>query len=279
MAASTTTTLDDLFANIIQEARFTASEHSLLRNLVTNYDVSAQDGLTVQVPKYASVTAAGLTEGTDMSDTAISTSGVTMTCTESGVQAFLTDLAAKSASGDVAGELGQVLGDAVSTKMDTDIIGLFAGLTTNTLGAAGQEITAADIFKASAMLRNQKVMGQKVAVLHPYQAYQLKANLTNTFANPNGGDAQNMAMGTGYVGQLGDVLIYESANITVDGTDDAIGCVFVPSAFGLAVKWDVTIEPERDGSRRGWELNATAAYAVGELEDAYAVKMTFDAAL
>jgi N4-gp56 family major capsid protein len=279
MAASTTTTLDDLFANIIQEARFTASEHSLLRNLVTNYDVSAQEGLTVQVPKYASVTAAGLTEGTDMSDTAISTSGVTMTCTESGVQAFLTDLASKSASGDVAGEMGRVLGDAVSTKMDTDLIGLFASVATNTLGAAGQEITAADIFKASAMLRNQKVMGQKVAVLHPYQAYQLKANLTNTFANPNGGDAQNAAMRTGYVGQLGDVLIYESANIAVDGANDAIGCVFVPEAFGLAIKWDVTIEPERDGSRRGWELNATAAYAVGELEDAYAVKMTFDAAL
>ncbi len=35
MAASTSTTLDDLFVNIIAQARFTAEEQSLLMGLVT----------------------------------------------------------------------------------------------------------------------------------------------------------------------------------------------------------------------------------------------------
>jgi len=35
MAASTSTTLDDLFANIIAQARFTAEEESLMMGLVT----------------------------------------------------------------------------------------------------------------------------------------------------------------------------------------------------------------------------------------------------
>lgn len=279
MAATTTTSLDDLFTNIVAEARFTATEQSLLRGLVNGFDVSDQEGLTVQVPKYISVAATGLTEGTDMNSTQITTSMVDMTVSESGVQALLTDLAAKSTTGDTAGDMGFILGDGVATKIDTDVIGLFSSFTTNALGAAGQEITAADIFKASAILRNQKVRGQKVIVLHPYQAFQLKSDITSGFSNPNGGDLQNEAMGTGYLGYIGDVQIFESANIVIDVTDDAIGCVFVPSAMGVAVKWDVTIEPERDASMRAWELNATAAYAVGILDQKYAVKMTFDASL
>jgi hypothetical protein len=160
MAASTTTSLDDLFTNIVAEARFTASEQSLLRNLVNGFDVSDQEGLTVQVPKYISVAASGLTEGTDLTSTQVTTSNVSMTVAESGVQAVLTDLAAKSTTGDTAGDMGFILGDGVATKIDTDVIGLFTSFTTNALGAAGQEITPADIFKASAILRNKKVRAE-----------------------------------------------------------------------------------------------------------------------
>jgi N4-gp56 family major capsid protein len=278
MAASTTTTLDDLFANIIQEAIFTAQEQSLVRNLVSVSDISGQSGKTIQVPVYPEISASALTEGTDLSSTAVSTSSKTITVSEVGVQAILTDLAAQSASGDVAGDLGRILGEAVAKKMDTDLIGLFSGFSTG-FGAAGSELTAADFFKAAATLRANNANGQASAVIHPYQAYQLKANMTNSFANPNGGDLQNEAMRSGYVGTLAGINIYESANVAVDGSDDAVGAIFVPQALGLAVKWDVKIEPQRDASIRGWELNATAAYGVGELVDSHGVSLTFDAAL
>ena len=39
MAATTSTTLDDLFANIIMQARFTAEEQSLMAGLITRYDI------------------------------------------------------------------------------------------------------------------------------------------------------------------------------------------------------------------------------------------------
>jgi len=278
MAASTTATLDDLFANIIHEAIFTAQQRSLARNFVTVHDISGTSGKTVQVPVYPEVAASALTEGTDLSSTSIATSSRTITVSEVGVQAVLTDLAAQSASGDVAGDLGRVLGEAVAKKMDQDIIGLFANFSQG-FGTAGVELTAADFFKAAAKLSASGANGQASAIIHPYQAYALKANMTNTFANPNGGDIQNEAMRSGYVGQLAGINIYESSNITVDGSDDAIGAVFVPSAIGLAVKWDVKIEPQRDASIRGWELNATAAYGVGELVDLNGVKLTADAAL
>ena len=103
--------------------------------------------------------------------------------------------------------------------------------------------------------------------------------MTNTFANPNGGDLQNEAMRTGYIGQLAGVNIYESANITADGSDDAKGAVFAPEAIAIAMKKDFNIETQRDASLRAFELNATAVYGVGELDDSYGVEMLFDAAL
>ena len=277
MAATTSSTLDDLFANIIMQARFTAEENSLMAGLITRYDIGNVAGTTIQVPKYPAVTAADLTEGTDMSSSTVSTSGVTVTVGEVGAQVLLTDMAAMGA-GNPAQELGTVLGNSIATKMDKDIIALFDGFSTS-IGAAGQEITVADLFKAAATLRNAKATGPVYAVVHPFHAYQLSANLTNTFANPNGGDLQNEAMRNGFVGSIGGIEVYQSANITPDGSDDAKGCVFTREAMCIAMKRDFNLETERDASNRAFELNATAVYGVGELDDSYGVELFFDATL
>jgi len=277
MAATTSSTLDDLFANIIAQARFTAEEQSLMMGLVTQYNIANEAGKTVQIPKYPAIAATDLTEGSDMTSTTVSTSSVTVTVGEVGAQVVLTDMAAFGA-GNPAVELGTVLGNAIATKMDTDLIGLFTGFSTG-LGGAGTEITVADLFKAQATLRAAKVTGNIAAVLHPFQAYQLKANLTNTFANPNGGDAQNTAMINGYVGSIAGIDVYESANVAIDGAGDSIGAVFAPEALAMALKRDFGIESQRDASLRAFELNATAAYGVAELDDSFGVKLTFDSAL
>jgi hypothetical protein len=277
MAATTSSTLDDLFANIIAQARFTAEEQSLMLGLVTQYNIGAQAGKTIQVPKYPAIAAADLTEGTDMTSTTVSTSSVSITVGEVGAQVLLTDLAAMGA-GNPAEELGTVLGNAIATKMDTDLIALFDGFS-GSIGTAGAEITVADLFKAAATLRANKVTGVINAVVHPYQAYQLKANLTNTFANPNGGDLQNEAMRNGYVGTIAGINVYESANVSIDGSDDAKGAVFAPEALAIAMKRDFQIEPQRDASNRAFELNATAIYGVGELDDSFGVEVLSDAAL
>jgi N4-gp56 family major capsid protein len=277
MAATTSATLDDLFVSIVAQARFTAEEQSLMRNLVTLYNIDGQAGKTVQVPKYPSITAAALTEGTDMTSTAVSTSSVSITVAEVGAQVFLTDLAAMG-SGNPADELGTVLGNAIATKMDVDLIALFDGLSTS-LGGTTTELSVAALFQAAATLRANKVRGRIVGVFHPYQTYALKASLTNTMVNPNAGDLQNEAMRTGYVATIAGIDIFESANVAVDGSGDSKGAIFSPQAFAMALKRDFNIEPQRDASNRGFELNATAIYGVGELDDTYGVEMYFDAGL
>ena len=279
MSASGTnsTTLNDLFVNIVAQARFTAEEQSLMLGLVTQYNIAGQAGKTIQVPKYPAITAAALSEGTAPADTDVSTSSVSIDVAEVGNSVLLTDLAAMGA-GNPAEELGTVLGNAIATKIDKDLIGLFSGFSAG-FGAAGDEISVSDIFKAAATLRANKVTGSMAAVVHPYQAYVLKAGLTNTFANPNGGDLQNEAMRNGYVGSIAGVDIYESANVSVDGNDDAVAAVFAPEALAIAMKRDFNLETQRNATRRGTEMVATAIYGVAELDDSFGVKITADAAL
>jgi len=279
MSASGTnsTTLDDLFVNIVAQARFTAEEQSLMLGLVTQYNIAGQAGKTVQIPKYPAITAAALDEGTAPTDTDVSTSSVTVTVSEVGNTVLLTDLAAMGA-GNPADELGTVLGNAIATKIDSDLIALFSGFS-GALGAAGAEITVADLFKAAATLRSNKVTGSMAAVVHPFQAYQLKAGLTNTFANPNGGDLQNEAMRNGYVGSIAGIDVYESANVAIDGSDDAVAAVFAPEALAIALKSEFNLETQRNATRRGTEMVATAVYGVAELDDSFGVKITADAAL
>jgi len=277
ISGTNSTTLDDLFVNIVAQARFTAEEQSLMLGLVTQYNIAGQAGKTVQIPKYPAVTAAALDEGTAPADTDVSTSSVTVTCSEVGNSVLLTDLAAMGA-GNPADELGTVLGNAIATKIDSDLIALFSGFS-GALGAAGSEITVADLFKAAATLRANKVTGSMAAVVHPFQAYALKANLTNTMVNPNGGELQNEAMRSGYVGTIAGIDVYESANVAVDGDDDAVAAVFAPEALAIALKSEFNLETQRNATRRGTELVATAVYGVAELDDSYGVKITADAAL
>ena len=277
ISGTNSTTLDDLFVNIVAQARFTAEEQSLMLGLVTQYNIAGQAGKTVQIPKYPAITAAALDEGTAPADTDVSTSSVTVTCSEVGNSVLLTDLAAMGA-GNPADELGTVLGNAIATKIDSDLIALFSGFS-GALGAAGSEIAVSDLFKAAATLRANKVTGSMAAVVHPFQAYQLKAGLTNTFANPNGGDLQNEAMRNGYVGSIAGIDVYESANVSIDGSDDAVAAVFAPEALAIALKSEFNLETQRNATRRGTELVATAVYGVAELDDSFGVKITADAAL
>lgn len=275
---TTTTTLNDLLPSIIAEALFIASERSIMRGLVRNYTLPFGSGKTVTVPTYPLLTAAGVNEGTDLSNTAVSTGGAVLTVSEVGLMTTVTDLAARASASNVIADVGRLFGDAIARKMDKDLTALFAGFSV-AQGDGSAAITAADIFKAVAKLRNAGVPGTDLyAVVNPLIAYDLKANLTNTYANPNAGMLQNEAMQTGYIGMLAGVPVFESANVAeTDG--DSVGAVFHRDALGLALMQDIQIESQRDASLRATELVATAVYGVGELYDGYGIGLNFDSSL
>ena len=276
---TTSSTISELYTEIIAEALFVASERSLMRGLVKNYQIVGQ-GLSVEVPIYAVVSAAGVSEATDLSNTAINPSSVTITASEIGIMTTLTDLGRNAASRNVAADIGKLFGEAIAKKIDVDLIALFDGFS-KIVGGADVAFSAAKLFEATAELRNLGVPSQDLAcVVHPYIAYDLKGALTNTFANPNPSDVANEAMNTGFVGRVAGVPVYESSNISNTGTTgDYKGALFHRDAMGLAMMQDLKIETQRDASLRADEIVATAVYGVSELHDTYGVELMMDSSL
>jgi len=173
-----------------------------------------------------------------------------------------------------------LFGEAIAKKIDQDLLALFSGFS-NGVGGASTALSAAVVAQAVAKLRANSVPGDALAaVVHPYVAYDLKKDLTNTFANPNAGIIQNEAMSQGYVGMLFGVPVFESANIADTGTaGDYVGAVFHRDALGLALVGDISIETQRRASFLGDDIVASAHYGVGELYDTYGVKITSDSSL
>jgi N4-gp56 family major capsid protein len=278
MAGSTTTSLNDLLPSIVAEAMFVANERSIMRGLVKNYNIPAASGKTITVPIYPAQTAAALTEGDEISNTEVATSGVTLTVATNAIRTIVTDLSRTASASNVVADIGRLFGEAIAKKIDKDLIALFTNFAT-TVGGNTTAFTPALLANAIAKLRANAVPSENLAcVIHPYVAYDLKASLTNTFANPNAGIIQNDAMRTGYVGTLFGVPVFESANIT-DTTGDSIGAVFHRDALGLAMIGDITIETQRRASYLGDDIIASCHYAVGELYDLYGIKISSDSSL
>ncbi len=280
MAGSTTTTLNDLLPAITAEAMFVANERSIMRGLVKNYQIPAGSGKTITVPRYPVQSAAALTEGNEVDNTAVSTDGVTLTVSTVAIRTMVTDLIKASAASNVVADLGRLFGEAIAKKMDQDLLALFSGFSTG-VGGASTAMSAALVAQAVARLRANAVPSDALAcVVHPYIAYDLKKDLTNTFQNPNAGIIQNEAMAVGYVGSLFGVPVFESSNIADTGTaGDYVGAVFHRDALGLAMVGDIMIETQRRASYVGDDVVASAHYGVGELYDSYGVKITADSSL
>jgi hypothetical protein len=276
---STSSTLSELYTEIVAEAQFVASEKSIMRNLVKNYAIVG-GGKAVEVPVYAQVSASAVSEATDLSNTAIDPTSVTITASEVGVMTTLTDLARNSAPRNVAGDIGKLFGEALARKQDADLTALFDGFST-ALGDGTGAISASVIFNALSTLRANALDADMCSVvLHPKIAYDLKANMTNTFANANANDLSNEALRSGFVGKLAGMNVFETSNIANTGTaGDYKGGAFHKDALAIAMMQDVKIETQRDASLRADEIVATSVYGVGEIHDSYGVELHYDSSI
>ena len=277
---TTSSTLSELYTEIIQEAIFTFQETSVMRPLVTTYNISGQ-GKQIAVPVYPAISASAVAEGTDLSNTAVNPTEVTIAASEIGVMTSLTDLGRDSAARNVTADIGKLFGDALADKVDTDVAGLFSSFSAD-IGSAGTELTPELIFKAVATLRANNVPGPYYGVFHPKAAFNLKKVLTNagyTTSSSSISDLGNEALRSGFIANVAGVNIFENSNITIDQYDDSIGAVFHPISLGLAMKADFKIETQRDASLRATEIVATMTKGQGVVKSDYGVAITTDAAL
>lgn len=281
---TTTATFDDvsLAAIIADEVKDALMAVVVTPALLDFYDLAGQESKAVKIPKATKFTAAAVAEGVELANTPLTSDSVTLTASEIGIMATITDVLELSDIPAAHAARLRQLGRAMGDKLDVDICALFAGFSV-AVGTTGINISLANLLDTIYQIEVADAggLGSLVGVLHPRQTADLRTELeadaasiyTNT--SPN---SLSKAM-AGYFGSWFGIDIFQSTNVpTANAGADRAGGVFVRNyALGLAQKWAAKVEPMRWPPIRGWVLVASAMYGVGEIEDLAGVEVTTDA--
>jgi hypothetical protein len=256
-----------------------------VRQYARTVDIGSQPSDSARFPLYPALTAAGLTDGTDLtSNTAFQPDIATFAVSEVGLKFTLTDL---GRSGSVLGDsiLAGEGGKAVLEKLTTDLCALGSGFST-VIGSTGNNLTEAQWQDGIVGLIGQKSPEDLFSILHERQYYDLINDIgTTVFSGqlapgqtvpeqinrmyPGGGQALNL---------YGVMTAINPLIPTANGGADRAGFIAVRDrTIALVMKWAIRPEFERDASLRGTESVVTACYAVGEIEDATGVAVITDA--
>lgn len=281
--SNTTSINSELIATLVGQAQFAAYEQSVARQLVSVFDLPAGSGKAVQVPVWSGISAELITNEAAATAKDTNTTSATITLAEHVVYHRITNMLRDSASQDVFAQLGDQSGRAIAESLDSQVFSLFDDVSGNTaiitqsVGSAGSDNTAAHIMAAVATLRANKLTGPFYAVLHPKQAYGIKAALTATTSYQNSTSVGSEALQMGFVGELAGCRIFESALVPVDGSDDATGCVFAPSAFGHAMRGTIDLQQQYMAADRATDLVLTGVAGAAILQPTHAVRVVGDA--
>ena len=273
---TTTSDLNSLFNLIHEDALFVARESVIMVGLVRNF--SATGYMARKLGIRPQLTAQSKPEGIDYQagETFGKTLKATLTPGVVMAQTILTDEDIATDPDNARVDASQELGDAVAEKIDTDLVGQFTDFAEK--AAAAASLTIAKCAAGISVLRNAKAPNPLYFVLHPYGWHDIWTELGQPAATYSFlGDLANEALKSFYVGAWMAASWFTSANISVDSSDDAISAVFNPQALGFDTRETPVLEPERDASRKVWELNMSAGYATEAIRTEYGRKLTHDA--
>jgi hypothetical protein len=243
---------------------------------VFDYPVGA--GKQVSVPIWAGITSTKPGEGVAPASADTNTNSKTIDLVEHVVYAEVTDFLRDSAQENVIAGLANQSGLALAEGLDKELIALFPSIT-QAINQDGNDLTVNMLMQAAATIRSQKYTGPLFAILNPLQAYGMKAALTATNNFQNATNVGNRVLDQYFVGSIAGITILESALVSVNNNADALGCVFAPTAFGLAQRGGITMEEQRNAAKRSTDVVLTAVAGAGILRPELAVKILTDAAI
>lgn len=278
---TTSTTLNDLCQAVIAESRTILSQSPRLRNYVTERPL--QKGKSgVLFPLYDAIAAASVNEGTDLTNTAVSTTGPTVTPTEGGIMTTVTDIADWASNpAQVGAEIGKLFADSCHDLQDQIIWALFDGFTGNTAGTTNVDITEANILNAVQQLLNARAPRPYYLPITPHMfedlltLYVTSTSIATDTIRNTVLDKGEAPMIFGVIPILVDSLATGSSAGQRDAAD-AKSAVFSRGAIGYVEGYDIRVEPQRDASMRGTEIVVTTYFAAGEINDAFGCEMLVD---
>lgn len=241
------------------------------------------------------------TEGTDLSNTAVSTGSITCTPAEYGVAIEVTDNVEEDAVDgiDLFGLFERRMVHVLSLAFEDDFLALFAGLS-NSVGTTTVDLSIAQLLSAQTGLRTRGVDAPDgvVYVLDTQQALDVE----NAFISTNAAAAvyaaatdrvlawspqSNHGMSNRMISTFRGFEVWVSGlTDTANAAADAVGACFTPSTanndtaghvtFVMAWKRLLRFETERHAKKRTTDLVMTARWGCAERLDGSGTKIVTD---
>ena len=252
---------------------------------------AAKGSNSVQFGDWTKLTSSNVTAATEATTTtavAITSTSRTATISEHVIAATIGDLASMGSNDDLQGTGGTALGNAVSAKLDDDLVELGKGFS-QTQSSAGTALALSHTFGSMRLLRAASAPFPYSLVLSPRQVWGPKGLLgllhddavTGSNAKPmslmGGKGEEAMA---GWVGSIAGFNVYWSDQIDEDvgSGGDAAGFAMSKGAIGLGVGAEglFRIASERDEMLRATNLVATGFWGEIEIKDTFGVYILTD---
>ncbi len=258
------------FVNTVwADAMLVARDNNVMTGLVNQF--GDLRGLAVRTnAKYGTAVFNQIAETDDLSSQTFKPStDQTLTPYEYGAQFFLTDSRLETDIYAVRQDAAQELGAAYGQKIDKFLVGLFSSLTGGTVGGTTTDMTWANFFAAKTKMVRALAPRPWVCVLTPEQYHCLGTAVAPGVTVTNSPMIQDEFLRQFFVGNVAGIDIYTSANIATAAS--VFGGMFSRNAMALDMRRPFRLEPERDASRRGIELNVSSVFAYGVWRPQYGV--------
>lgn len=255
------------FVNTIYEgATLILREDLLSPSIVRVYD--DRMGLAVRVAsEYGTATINTVGEADDLTSQVFSpTASGTLTPAEYGGQFLLTDSRMESDPFGVRADAAAELGAAMAENVDTKVFSNLSSLSGGTVGASGSAISWTYVFNGFSLLRGLKLKPPYVCVMHPYNWTILARAASVAGSSTNASERLKEQVNSNYLASVigNDYLIVQSSLVQTASTDVYAGFWSLRNPpIALDVRRAPRLEPERDASRRAWELNMSGIFAHG----------------
>lgn len=286
-----TSQIDQAVRTFLAESRYTLqNKPGVVWGSIRIERLPENQGPSVRIPKYGTITTYALSEGVDMAQAQqISDTLMTLTPAEFGSQTILSDMMLMTVKDEffrVAGKLHSDSYDRQREQTLSDDLSNYSG----TSGSAGTAFALGHLSAGHAAIK----YGQPAAaagrggepgpdpiscICTPAQSHSLKKTLAGgvgaagaTQVTP---DADKVAFSEQY--NVAGTTVKVTVNINKDASDDAVLGIFSKEAqIGVELGPGPSVGKERNESLRAWELNYVGRWARGEYNDSWGVAGTFD---
>lgn len=295
-AQMTITTGDVFIPEVWSKETQRATQSTLvLANLVKRFDSDVADaGDILHVPKVSNLTANAKAANTQVTLNAPTEGEFTMSINRHFEASYLVEDRLKAqAKYQIMEEYSPKAGYAIAQKIDTDLAGLYAGLS-QTVGNSTTKITDANILRAIQYLDDADApQSERYFVVKPaglshirlldkftrYDALGISPTpiVSGGISNASGGVTK--LIGTnGFVGTVYNLAVYMSTNLTEEsGTSDTVhNLVFHKEAFALGIQRQSRMQFQYKQEYLGTLATTDALWGFAEYRDAFGVDFRAD---